>query len=190
MAVSKGRSADAIEILLKEGQRLFGENKVQEAETKWSALKQKYPNCKLHLIGSLQTNKVKQALNIFDCIQSLDRTSLAQSLKKEMQILGQIIPLMIQINLGNESQKSGVILDQADDFINYCIQDLSLPIIGLMGIPPMGHDPVPYFNDLVTMANKHNLREKSIGMSGDYRQALECGSTMMRIGTALFESRA
>ncbi len=189
MAVSKGQSVEAIETLLKADQHLFGENKVQEAEKKWPTLKQKYPNCKLHFIGSLQTNKVKQALKIFDCIQSLDRLSLAQSLHKEMQTLGHIIPLMIQLNLGNEPQKGGISFDEADDFIQTCIYDLKLPIIGLMGIPPSGKDPVPYFKRLTAIADKHRLKEKSIGMSSDYQHALECGSTMIRIGTALFGNR-
>ncbi len=189
VAASKGQSVGTIETLLKTGHRLFGENRVQEAEVKWPALKQKYPNCMLHLIGTLQTNKVKQALKIFDCIQSLDRLSLAQSLKIEMERLERPIPLMVQVNLGNEPQKNGVPLDQVSDFIQHCIQILNLPIIGLMGIPPRIGNPTPYFKSLVTIADKHNLKEKSIGMSSDYQQALECGSTMIRIGTALFGDR-
>ncbi len=189
MAVSKGQPVEKILPLLQAGQTLFGENRVQEAELKWSPLKKEYPNTKLHLIGSLQTNKVVQALKIFDCIQSVDRLSLAQTLKQKMVELKLNVPLMIQINLSNEPQKGGVVLTEADNFINYCINELKLPIIGLMGIPPFGKDPIPYFNSLITLANQHSLQQRSIGMSLDYKEAIQCGSTLVRIGTALFGSR-
>jgi pyridoxal phosphate enzyme (YggS family) len=189
MAVSKGQTAEKILPLLKAGQTLFGENRVQEGTHKWPSLKENYPGAQLHLIGSLQTNKVRQALELFDCIQSVDRISLAQALKHEMSKLNLRIPLMIQINLGDEPQKGGVSRSNADDFINYCSYELKLPIIGLMGIPPLEKDPTPYFNDLVTLADQHDLPQRSMGMSLDYKKALQCGSTLVRIGTALFGSR-
>jgi pyridoxal phosphate enzyme (YggS family) len=189
MAVSKGQPTERILPLLKAGQILFGENRVQEVFHKWPSLKQDYPEIKLHLIGPLQTNKVEKAIRLFDCIQSVDRIHLAQTLKQEMSRLNINIPLMIQLNLGDEPQKSGVSLSKADDFISHCKYELKLPIIGLMGIPPFEENPVPYFKDLVTLANRHDLPERSIGMSLDYKEAIQCGSTLVRIGTALFGSR-
>lgn len=189
MAVSKGQTSEKILPLLQAGQILFGENRVQEAEHKWNPLKKEYPNAELHLIGSLQTNKITQALRLFDCIQSVDRKSLAQALKQKMILLNLNTPLMIQINLGDEPQKGGIALKDADGFINYCINDLKLPIIGLMGIPPFGENPISYFDALKTMANQYNLPQRSIGMSLDYKEAIQCGSTLVRIGTALFGSR-
>jgi len=189
MAVSKGQPTERILPLLKAGQILFGENRVQEVFHKWPSLKQDYPEIKLHLIGPLQTNKVEKAIRLFDCIQSVDRIHLAQTLKQEMSRLNINIPLMIQLNLGDEPQKSGVSLSKADDFISHCKYELKLPIIGLMGIPPFKENPVPYFKDLVTLANRHDLPERSIGMSLDYKEAIQCGSTLVRIGTALFGSR-
>ena len=189
MAVSKGQSAEKILPLLNAGQTLFGENRVQEGANKWRSLKENYPDIVLHLIGPLQTNKVRQALKLFDCIQSVDRINLAQALKHEMSRQSLNIPLMIQLNLGDEPQKSGVSLSNAADFINYCRFELKLPIIGLMGIPPLGKDPVPYFKNLITLANQHDLPQRSMGMSLDYKEAIYCGSTLVRIGTALFGHR-
>ena len=189
MAVSQGQSAEKILPLLNAGQTLFGENRVQEGANKWRSLKENYPDIVLHLIGPLQTNKVRQALKLFDCIQSVDRINLAQALKHEMSRQSLNIPLMIQLNLGDEPQKSGVSLSNAADFINYCRFELKLPIIGLMGIPPLGKDPVPYFKNLITLANQHDLPQRSMGMSLDYKEAIYCGSTLVRIGTALFGHR-
>ncbi|MBY0280881.1 MAG: YggS family pyridoxal phosphate-dependent enzyme [Alphaproteobacteria bacterium] len=189
MAVSKGQGIEKILPLLKVGQTLFGENRVQEAEDKWPSLKENYPNIAVHLIGPLQTNKVKQALGLFNCIQSVDNQRLADKLKQEMSRMNLNTPLMIQLNLGNEPQKRGVSLSDADDFINYCKHELKLSIIGLMGIPPLEKDPVPYFRNLIALADQHNLPQRSMGMSLDYDKAIKCGSTLIRIGAALFGPR-
>jgi pyridoxal phosphate enzyme (YggS family) len=186
MVVSKGQPSEKILPFLKAGQVLFGENRIQETANKWPSLKKNHSNIELHLIGSLQTNKVKQAIQLFDCIQSVDRPNLAQVLKDEMVKLSLTVPLMIQINLGDEIQKGGICLSKADSFIKYCKDELKLPIIGLMAIPPLGKDPTPYFKDLINLADRHNLPERSIGMSSDYEKAVQCGSTLIRIGRALF----
>jgi pyridoxal phosphate enzyme (YggS family) len=206
LAASKGQSAARIEEAIALGVAVFGENKVQEAAEKWPAIKQRHQNVALHLIGPLQTNKVKDALALFDVIQTLDRPSLANSLAKELknwgneelkkkessipQFFNSSIPTFyIQINTGEEPQKAGVLPKDADAFIEDCVTGLKLPVVGLMCVPPADQPPAPHFALLRTIALRHGLRELSMGMSGDYETAIRMGSTCVRVGTALFGER-
>jgi pyridoxal phosphate enzyme (YggS family) len=189
IAVSKYRSTDEIIQAIKAGQMVFGENKVQEAIQKWTEIKQHYPNIELHLIGALQTNKVSDAVKIFDTIQVVDRPKLANALLKEMQKQNKYPKCLIQVNTGAESQKAGVLPENADDFIRQCIDD-GLPIEGLMCIPPAEQDPKPHFNLLKSLCDKHKLPICSMGMSADYIEAIKCGATHIRVGTAIFGERA
>lgn len=189
IAVSKHQPPEKVAITLQIGQRLFGENRVQEALAKWPTLKEAYPDIQLHLIGPLQTNKAKEAVALFDAIQTLDRPKLATALLKEMQAQNRRPECYIQVNTGHEPQKAGVMPEEADNFIRQCIAD-GLPVTGLMCIPPAGEDPVPHFTLLKTLAQRNNLPNLSMGMSGDYMQAIACGATHVRVGTAIFGERA
>jgi hypothetical protein len=166
----------------------FGENRVQEAQTKWPALKRQFPGTQLHLIGPLQTNKVSDALAIFDFIHTLDREKLALKLKDSAATTS-LPQLFIQINTGNEPQKSGISTHEADSFINFCRLDLRLPVIGLMCIPPVDDSPTHHFKLLAELGKRHSLSELSMGMSGDYKEAIACGSTYVRVGSAIFGAR-
>lgn len=188
-AVSKTKPADVIQAALDVGQRLFAENRVQEAALKFPPLKAKYPDLRLHLIGPLQTNKVKQAFDVFDGIEVLDRASLALAIAKEAQKRGCCPDLFIEVNSGGEPQKAGILLPEAPAFINYCRRDLSLPVTGLMTIPPQGQDPIPYFERVAALAAEHELKNISMGMSGDFVAAIACGATEVRIGSAIFGAR-
>lgn len=189
MAVSKTQPVDRIQQLLNQGYRLFGESKVQEASQKWPALLEQYSDCRLHLIGSLQTNKAKQALDFFYGIETIDRPSLVDALVKYRSLsFGKTKEFLIQVNIGCEPQKSGVDLKDFEDLYTYC-QTVGLPIHGLMCIPPVNKDPTPFFTELKKLANQYNLKILSMGMSQDYETALKCGSTRIRLGTALFGSR-
>jgi pyridoxal phosphate enzyme (YggS family) len=188
IAASKFHTSEDIIIAIKAGQKTFGENRVQEAVEKWPAIKKSYPDIKLHLIGPLQSNKIKDALKIFDVIEVIDRPKLAELLLKEMQALGNFIDCYIQVNIGNETQKSGISHQIADDFIEKCIKD-GLPIKGLMCIPPAGEEPSEYFLAMKALAKKHNLPNLSMGMSQDFETAIKCGATHVRIGTAIFGKR-
>lgn len=188
IAVSKYRSTDEIIQAIKAGQMVFGENKVQEALHKWTDIKKHYPNIELHLIGALQTNKVSDAIKIFDKIQVVDRPKLAKALLKEMQKQNKYPKCLIQVNTGAEPQKAGVLANDADDFIKACIKD-GLPIEGLMCIPPVEQDPTPHFKLLKNLCDKHNLPICSMGMSADYQEAIKCGATHIRVGTAIFGER-
>lgn len=192
MAVSKTQPAEVIEEALGTGHHLFGENRVQEAAQKWPDLQKKYPDSQLHLIGPLQTNKIKEVIGLFDAIQTLDRQKLADKLAPyfEKGQVNRLKKLYIQINTGHETQKSGITPEQASDFIHYCQHDLSLPIAGLMAIPPVDEATCFHFALLAKIAKKHNLAELSMGMSGDYLEALPFGSTCLRLGTALFGARS
>ncbi|MGE0755086.1 MAG: YggS family pyridoxal phosphate-dependent enzyme [Alphaproteobacteria bacterium] len=200
LAASKGQGVETIEKAILAGITLFGENRVQEAYEKWPAIQQAHPAVKLHLIGPLQTNKVKQALGLFDCIQTLDRPRLAEEIKRvwgvgcgvsgdKPQKLNPDTRLFIQVNTGEEQQKAGVFPRDADDFIRYCKNELKLPVTGLMCIPPAGDVPAPHFALLRQIATSHGLNELSMGMSGDYAVAARMGSTIVRIGTKLFGER-
>lgn len=187
IAVSKTHSIDAIKSLLDSGHRIFGENKVQEAKEKFPLLKEKYPNIELHLIGSLQSNKVKDALSLFDVIHTIDRTSLIDEIIKELVKNPRSVKYFIQVNIGNEPQKGGVATENLGDLINYAKG--KIVISGLMCVPPFDKNPEPYFLQLKQLADKYNLAELSMGMSGDYEAAIKCGATYIRVGTAIFGQR-
>ncbi|HXP98129.1 MAG TPA: YggS family pyridoxal phosphate-dependent enzyme [Telmatospirillum sp.] len=190
IAVSKTHPVDRIRPLLAAGHRLFGENRVKEAETKWPALRADYPDLELHLIGPLQSNKVKEAVALFDVIETVDRPKLAAALAAEMVRSGRRPRCLVQINIGSESQKAGVLPDAADDFIEACRTGWQLPIEGLMCIPPQDEDPTPHFGRLAEMARRHALPLLSMGMSGDYPRAIAAGATHVRVGTAIFGYRS
>ncbi len=189
IAVSKQQPIERIEAALAAGHRCFGENRVQEAQSKWPDLAQHYPDIALHLIGPLQTNKVKEAITLFDVIHTLDRPKLADKLAHYAKEGLEIPPLLIQVNTGEEPQKAGIMPQECGAFIHYCRDELALPVIGLMCIPPAMQPPSPHFAWLKQMANDHRLPEVSMGMSGDYTEAIRLGATMVRIGTAFFGPR-
>jgi pyridoxal phosphate enzyme (YggS family) len=189
VAVGKTHPAEAIEEALKAGHRLFGENRVQEAAAKFPALRLRYPDLKLHLIGPLQTNKIRQAIETCDAIETVDRDRLAQGLATELAKSGRPIDLFIQVNTGEEAQKAGVLPREADDFIRRCRADYKLPIVGLMCIPPAEEHPAPHFALLGEIARRHGLAQLSMGMSGDYELAIQLGATHVRVGTAIFGAR-
>lgn len=188
VAVSKFQDSDKILQAIEAGQRIFGENRVQEAHSKWPEIKQKYPDIKLHLIGALQTNKSAEAVELFDVIESLDRPKLADSLLKEMQKQNRFVPCLIQVNVGKEPQKAGVMPEDADGFIKGCV-DKGIKIKGLMCVPPEGEEPSPYFKYMQELAKKHDLQVLSMGMSSDFEVAIKYGATHVRVGTSIFGSR-
>lgn len=190
VAVSKAQPAEAIEALLVCGQRVFGENKVQEAAKKWPALRACYPDIELHLIGSLQSNKAREALELFDVIETIDRLSLVDAIAKARNEGRETRckKFLVQVNIGEEPQKGGVMPAKLDTLLAYCKQK-ELTISGLMCVPPADDNPAPYFAMLNTLAQKHNLPELSMGMSGDFETAIRLGATSVRVGTALFGER-
>lgn len=190
VAVSKTFDAVDIRPVLKAGQRIFGENRVQEAEAKFPELKTDYPDIELHLIGPLQTNKVKQALALFDVIESLDRPKLAEALAKERDRIGTCPRLFVQVNTGEEPQKAGILPLDAEAFVADCRNRLGLPVEGLMCIPPVDENPALHFALLRDMAKRLGLQGVSMGMSGDYPIAVGLGATHVRVGSAIFGSRA
>jgi PLP dependent protein len=189
VAVSKTHGDDRVREFLDAGQRVFGENRVQEAEGKFPALKAAYPDLKLHLIGPLQTNKAREAVALFDVIQSVDRERLAATLAKEMTRTGRRPDCYIQVNTGEEPQKAGVLPAELDDFVATCRDTHRLPITGLMCIPPVDEEPALHFALLAKMAARNGLAAISMGMSADYETAIRLGATHVRVGTALFGSR-
>lgn len=189
IVVTKNNQIEKILPLIEYGHIHFGENKVQEGMQKYENIKPKYPNIKLHLIGSLQTNKVKKAVSFFDFIHSVDRKSLADELKKEFERQRKQIPLFIQINTTGEQTKGGVSLAEADNFINYCQNILKLPVMGLMTICELGKDSTTFFAILVSKAKEHNLNNLSMGMSNDYKYACLFNSTYIRLGSKIMGSR-
>tara|TARA_B100001939_G_scaffold337522_1_gene341964 strand:- start:7543 stop:8244 length:702 start_codon:yes stop_codon:yes gene_type:complete len=189
VAVSKTHDADVITPVLQAGQRRFGENRVQEAAAKWPALKDRFPDTELHLIGPLQSNKARQAVRLFDVIETLDRPKLARTLARLFEEEGIRRDLFIQINTGEEAQKAGIAPREADDFIAFCKEELNLPVVGLMCIPPADEDPAPHFALLKKIADRHGLKELSMGMSSDYETAIALGATHVRLGTAIFGQR-
>jgi pyridoxal phosphate enzyme (YggS family) len=182
VAVSKGRSAEEIEALIAAGQRHFGENRVQEVAAKWPALRQRYPDVTLHMIGRLQSNKAEEAAALFNVIHSLDRASLGAALAKA----GWSGPTYVQVNIGEEEQKGGVPIADLSAFLDTALAQ-RLNIAGLMAIPPAGVEPSPFFALLAKLARRHDVSGLSMGMSGDYRSAVMLGATVVRVGTALFE---
>ena len=189
IAVTKTFSLNQITPLLDIGHVHFGENKIQEAENKWVNIRNHYKHLQLHMIGKLQSNKAKKAVKLFDYIHSLDNQKLAEKLCKYEKELKKKIKFFIQINVAAESQKSGIMLEDLDDFYFYCSKDLSLNIIGLMCLPPAESDSKKYFQLLKKNTEKFNLRELSMGMSSDYEDAVINGSTYLRLGTAIFGKR-
>ncbi len=189
IAVSKTQTSEKIEELLALEHRLFGENRVQEALAKWPDLLEKYRDVELHLIGPLQTNKVKDALKIFSTIQSLDREKLAKALAQEIKKTGKNISCFVQVNLGQENQKAGIEPEGVVEFVKNCREKYNLNIVGLMCIPPFGEAAGPYFARLKILAEQVEVKYMSMGMSADFETAIEMGSTHVRVGTALFGSR-
>ena len=185
-AVTKQRSVEQISALIFAGQTTFGENRVQEAKQKWPALKAAHPDLKLRLIGPLQTNKVRDACSLFDAIETLDREPLAEALAKEFSRSGVSCEVYVQVNVGDEPQKSGVALGDADRFIERCIKEFGITVAGLMCIPPVGRQASPYFALLAAIASRHGIAGLSMGMSADYELAIQLGATRVRIGSALF----
>ncbi len=188
VAVSKLQPQDRVEAVLDAGHRLFGENRVQEAMGRWPSFQDRYKDICLHLVGPLQTNKVRQALTLFDAIHSVDRASLAEKLARGIQSLGRSPELFVQINTGEEPQKSGVLPAEADGFVQYC-RDLDLPITGLMVIPPVWEEPSLHFALLSKIARRNGLSGLSMGMSGDFESAIALGATHVRVGSAVFGER-
>lgn len=189
IAVSKRQPVDHVRDALLAGHRMFGENRVQEAEGKWPLLKSEFNAVTVHLIGPLQTNKAKEAIALFDCIQTVDRMKLAKILAKEMRALDKQLPVYIQVNTGKEAQKSGVLPEDADAFIETCRTELNLNVIGLMCIPPVSEQAAPHFALLAKIAARHGLPELSMGMSADYETGIQFGATSVRVGTAIFGKR-
>jgi len=190
VAVSKTKTAPEIQPVLAAGQRLFGENRVQEAAAKWPALRDQLPDIELHLIGPLQTNKVPEAVALFDVLQSLDREKLARALACEMTKRGRRPACFIQVNTGEEPQKAGIFPRHADSFIALCRGELGLPVAGLMCIPPVEEEPGRHFALLREIAGRNGLAGLSMGMSSDFETAIRCGATHIRVGTAIFGERA
>jgi len=188
VAVSKTHGADAIRPLIAAGQRIFGENRVQEAQEKWPALKAEEPGVMLHLIGSLQSNKAGEAVALFDAIHSVDRPSLVSALAREMAWQGRRPDCFVQVTIGDEPQKGGCPVADLPALIDQA-RDAKLPLAGLMCIPPAGLEPAPYFALLAKLARRHGLPGLSMGMSGDYPTAVAIGATHIRVGTALFGER-
>lgn len=190
VAVSKTFGADAIEPVIRAGQRLFGENRVQEAKAKWPPLQAQYPDIELHLIGPLQSNKAREAVALFDAIHSLDRPSLAEALAKEIARQGRTPLLFVEINTGGEPQKAGVLPEQADAFLRDCKDKYGLRVSGLMCLPPADEPPGPHFALTAKIARRNELNLLSMGMSADFDAAIAMGSTHVRIGTAIFGARS
>jgi hypothetical protein len=189
VAVSKTHPAAIVREALAAGHRVFGENRVQEAQAKYPALREAYPDLALHLIGPLQTNKVRDALAIFDVIESVDRPRLAQALAKERDHSGRRPACLIEVNTGEEAQKAGIMPAEADGFIVECRDRLGLSILGLMCVPPVDEEPAPHFALLREIARRNGLGVLSMGMSADFEKAIRFGATHVRVGTAIFGAR-
>jgi pyridoxal phosphate enzyme (YggS family) len=190
VAISKTFGADAIEPVIAAGQRVFGENRVQEAKAKWPALQARHPGIELHLVGPLQSNKAKEAVALFDAIHSVDRPSLAAALAKEIAKQGRAPILFVEVNTGAEPQKSGVLPEDADAFLRACRETYGLTIAGLMCLPPGDEAPAPHFALTAKIARGNGLSLLSMGMSADFPLAIEFGATHVRVGTAIFGERS
>tara|TARA_B100000287_G_scaffold29820_1_gene28032 strand:- start:2568 stop:3236 length:669 start_codon:yes stop_codon:yes gene_type:complete len=189
ICVSKTFSIDRLKPLINHGHFHFGENKVQEAEEKWSKIKKENLNLKLHMVGRLQSNKAKKAVQLFDFIHSLDNTKLADTLSKRELELNKKLSYFIQINIGNESQKSGISSESAKDFLKYCTKEINLNVIGLMVIPPNDNNPSRYFEKISKLNSNLGLEHLSMGMSSDYEAAVKFNSTFLRIGSGILGER-
>ena len=190
IAVSKSFPYEHIKPLVDFGHRHFGENKVQEAQNKWFKIKQEIKDIKLHMIGKLQSNKAKEAINLFEFIHSLDNPKLAMLLSKFENSLNKRRNYFIQVNIGREKQKGGIMIDQLDQFYDFCKKELNLNVIGLMAIPPNDGNESIYFKNLMDLKNNLGLRELSMGMSGDYMEAIRYEATFIRIGSSIFGNRS
>lgn len=189
VAVSKTFGPEAIEPLIAAGQRHFGENRVQEAQRKWPELKAKYQDLVLHLIGPLQTNKARDAVALFDVIESVDREKLARVLAQEMESQSRRLPCFVQVNIGDEPQKAGIAINETVGFVGHCRHDLGLDIVGLMCIPPADAAPGPFFGQMKVLAERAGLEKLSMGMSADFETAVLMGAAQVRVGSALFGRR-
>ncbi|HEX7726309.1 MAG TPA: YggS family pyridoxal phosphate-dependent enzyme [Rhizomicrobium sp.] len=190
IAVTKTHDADSVRPVLDAGHRVFGENRVQEAMGKWPALRKDYGNIELHLIGPLQSNKAREAVETFDAIHSLDRPKLAQALKAELEKAAKPMTLFVQVNTGEEPQKAGIAPQDAAAFVALCRDELKLPVKGLMCIPPNAENPAPHFALLQKLARETGLPLLSMGMSGDFESAIKFGATHVRVGSAIFGERS
>ncbi|MEL6220667.1 MAG: YggS family pyridoxal phosphate-dependent enzyme [Pseudomonadota bacterium] len=188
VAVSKVQPPERIEAVLEAGQRIFGENRVQEAAGRWPALRERYSGIELHLIGPLQTNKARQAVELFDVIESVDRPKLARRLAELFEETGRRLPCYLQINTGEEEQKAGIMPADADAFVAEC-REMGLPVAGLMCIPPVDEEPALHFALLAKIAKRNGLTGLSMGMSGDFETAVRLGATVVRVGSAIFGAR-
>ena len=188
LAVSKMHEAEAIAPLIEAGQRVFGENRVQEAQGKWPALRERYPQVEVHLVGTLQSNKAEEAVALFDAIHSLDRPSLVAALAKAMDKAGKQVPCFIQVNIGAEAQKGGVAIAELPALLAEA-RTAEIPLAGLMCVPPLDIEAAPFFALLDKLARDHGLAGLSMGMSGDFETAIMLGATHVRVGTALFGER-
>ena len=189
VAVSKTFPAEAIVPFLEAGQRVFGENRVQEAKAKWPALRTRFPDLSLHLLGPLQTNKAREAVEIFDVIETLDRDKLAGVLANEMARAGRQLPCFVQVNIGGELQKAGVAIGEAVDFVERCRHVHGLNVAGLMCVPPDREPPGPYFALLASLGREAGVDQLSMGMSGDFETGIAMGASVVRVGSALFGRR-
>ena len=189
VAISKTFDAEAIAPVIAAGQRVFGENRVQEAKAKWPALCERHPGLELHLVGPLQSNKAKEAVALFDAIHSVDRPSLAEALAREIARQGRQPTLFVEVNTGAEAQKAGVLPEETDAFLKACRETHGLAIAGLMCLPPANEPPAPHFALTAKIARRNGLRLLSMGMSADFALAIEFGATHVRVGTAIFGAR-
>ena len=189
VAVSKKQNEEKVIEALEAGQKYFGENRVQEAQQRWALKIQQYKDLEIRLIGPLQTNKLKQALNIFDVIETIDREKLADEIANKFNENVKTKSFYIQINTGSEIQKSGIEPLHSDNFIKYCKEDLRLPVVGLMCIPPLNEEPAMHFALLKKIADRNNLNKLSMGMSSDFKEAIKFGATSVRVGSAIFGNR-
>ena len=190
VAVSKTRPVEDVVAALSSGQKVFGENRVQEAVQKFTDLKQRHADLELHLIGPLQSNKVKEAVRLFDVVQTVDRPKLAAALAKEMQVQQRFPRLFVQVNVGEEPQKSGVLPTELDDFLGLCREEHDLTVAGLMCIPPFDEEPAPFFLMLKQLARQYDVPLLSMGMSADFETAVQFGADYVRVGTAIFGARS
>lgn len=189
VAVSKTFAADEIVPVIEAGQRVFGENRVQEAKAKWPGLRARYPGLELHLIGPLQSNKAREAVALFDAIHTIDRPKIAAAIADEMAKQGRALELFVEVNTGGESQKAGVLPEAADGFLAQCRDEFGLTIAGLMCIPPADEVPAPHFALLHKIAKRNGLAQLSMGMTADFASAISFGATHVRVGTAIFGAR-
>ena len=189
IAIAKTHPAERIVPLIEAGQRVFGENRVQEAQEKWPALKERYPDIELHLVGRLQSNKAEEAVRLFDAIHSLDRTSLVGALARAMDKAGRRVPLFVQVNIGAEEQKGGCAIAELPALLAEA-RAAELPVVGLMCVPPLDIEPAPFFALLAKLAADNGLGQLSMGMSGDFETAIMLGATHVRVGSALFGERS